>query len=370
MAGTVRGSTRSWTRRGARLSDESRIDSVELREMVEGIFTGCQVPDEQAGLIADHLVQANLRGVDSHGVSRVGVYVDRIEQSLVSARTALETVHETPVSALVDGGNGSGIVVAERAMRLAVSKALDAGVGLVSARGSNHCGMLAYYTAMAARAGLIGFAVTSAPPTMAPWGARTPFFGTNPLSYAIPMAERDDIVFDMATSQVARGKIILAAKEGRNIPVGWALTTDGQQTEDADAALDGVMLPLGGPKGSGLALLVETLSSALSAAPFGPHIPPLYHNPDHTQQLGHFFMALRPDLFRSPSEFAATMTQLAGEITALPALPGHDRVYLPGEIEARTARDRVEHGIPISQEVRDELIRLSGRLDAATGNSR
>ncbi|TCP50028.1 LDH2 family malate/lactate/ureidoglycolate dehydrogenase [Tamaricihabitans halophyticus] len=342
----------------------SLVASTELTALVEGIFLGHGVPAADAAVIADHLVTANLRGVDSHGVSRVPVYIERLAGGLVRRDASVTTVRETPVSALLDGNNGSGISVANHAMHRAIDKARAAGIGMVSVRGSNHCGMLAYYTALAARAGLLGFATTSAPATMAPWGATRAFFGTNPLSYAIPMPESHaDIVFDMATSQVARGKIILAAREGRRIPLGWALGPDGQPTDDPDAGFAGVMLPLGGPKGSGLALLVETLSSVLSGALYGPWIPPLYDNDTEPQAIGHFFLAVRPDLFRPAAEFTAAMARLATEITELPALAQQDRVYLPGELEAETARHRRAQGIPLSEEVRADLALLDNRAN-------
>lgn len=345
------------------------IDLAALETLVCRIFVASGVPEEEAAQIAGHLTLANLRGVDSHGVGRVSVYVERLELGLVSPETRVHTLRETPVSALVDGGNGSGIVVGAHAMRLAMAKAEESGVGMVCAQGSNHCGMLAYYTSMASSKGLIGLATTSAPATMAPWGARERFFGTNPISYAVPTKEtQDDIVFDMATSQVARGKIILAAKDGRHIPLGWAIDSEGQPTEDAGAALEGMMLPVGGAKGSGIALLVETLSSILASASYGPHIPPLYNNSDQVQGLGHFFLAFRPDLFVPTSEFVERVAEMTDEIRSLPAAAGHEQVYLPGEPEAETTRRRQGNGIPISAEVWADLTKIAERLGINTGS--
>lgn len=348
-------------------TEQVRVDPVRLEGLVCELFAASGVPDEESAEISRHLVLANLRGIDSHGVGRVAVYLERLELGLVSPATRVENLRETPVSALLDGGNGSGLVVAARAMGTAITKAEESGIGMVCVRGSNHCGMLARYTGQAAKRGLIGLAATSAPATMAPWGSRQPFFGTNPLSYAIPMpAEEDDIVFDMATSQVARGKIILAAKEGQQIPLGWALDPQGKPTKGAEEALEGTMLPLGGPKGSGLAFLVEVLSSALSSAAYGPHIPPLYDNPDREQGLGHFFLAFRPDLFVEPHDFAERVSGMSRELRALPLAAGHERVYLPGEPEAETERERSEKGIPLSPAVLEELTELAGRLGVAS----
>lgn len=348
-------------------TDPVTVDPTKLEDLVRGLFSASGVPEDESKEIAHHLVLANLRGVDSHGVGRVAVYVERLELGLVKPVTRVETLRETPVSALLDGGNGSGLVIASRAMRTAIAKAEGTGVGMVCVRGSNHCGMLARYTSQAAGSGLIGLATTSAPATMAPWGARQPFYGTNPLSYALPTPEgENDIVFDMATSQVARGKIILAAREGRQIPLGWALDPEGRPTEDAQAALEGTMLPLGGPKGSGLALLVEILSSALASATYGPHIPPLYDNPDREQGLGHFFLAFRPDLFVGPQEFAERISDMTRELRSLSPSANYGRVYLPGEPEAETERERREKGIPLSPAVLEELVGLARGLGVAS----
>lgn len=338
---------------------ELRVGHDRLREVVDSIFSALGVPESEE--IAQHLVLANLRGVDSHGVSRVGIYAKRLELGLVSKETRLQIVRETPVSGLLDGGNGPGIVVASRAMDLAIEKARESGIGEVSVRRSNHCGMLAAYTQRAAERGLISLATTSAPANMAPWGGSERFFGTNPLSYGVPAGREIDIVFDMASSNVSRGKIILAAKNGQKIPLGWAIDCDGRETVDAEEALGGLVLPLGGAKGSGLAFLVEVLSSILSGANFGPHIPSLYDDFDTDQDVGHFFLAMRPDLFTSLEEFTSRMDRLIREVRYIGVAEGHERVYLPGEIELEKERERREKGIPLSTEVLEELRSVAER---------
>lgn len=341
------------------MAGETRVREGGLREAVCGIFSALGVPESEE--IADHLVLANLRGVDSHGVSRVGIYAKRLELGLVSKQTRVEVVRETPVSALVDGGNGSGIVVASRAMELAMEKAGESGIGAVCVRRSNHCGMLAAYTQRAMERGLISLATTSAPAHMAPWGGSERFFGTNPLSYGVPAGEEIDIVFDMASSNVSRGKIILAAKNGHRIPLGWAIDSDGRETTDPEAALEGLVLPLGGAKGSGIAFLVEVLSSILSGANFGPHIPPLYDDFDSEQDVGHFFLAMRPDLFVPLEEFTTRMDYMIREVREAGVAEGHERIYLPGEIELERETERRREGIPLYPEVVRELEVISER---------
>jgi ureidoglycolate dehydrogenase (NAD+) len=335
-----------------------------LKELVQGIFSSLDVPAQEAYKIADHLVRANLRGVDSHGVSRVKIYTKRLELGLVNKETRTRLIRETPVSAVLDGGNGSGIVAASRAMELAVEKAIQSGIGTVCARHSNHCGMLAYYTQQAVDRGLIALATTSASPTMAPLGAAARFFGANPLSYGIPTGGEGDIIFDMSTSNVSRGRIILAARSNHQIPLGWALTSDGKETTDPEAALDGLLLPLGGAKGSGIAFFVEVLSSVLSGANFGPHIPSLYEDFDNEQNIGHFFLAFRPDLFLSSEEFTGRIARMIQEVRELPVAEGHEKIYLPGELEIEREKERRKEGIPLTIDVIEELEEMSDRYDA------
>lgn len=324
------------------------------------------LPRTEAYIIADHLVEASLRGVDSHGISRMPIYVKRIEMGLTARETRLTVEREAAAFALVDGGNGSGPVVAVRAMEMAIEKAMATGIGVVGVKHSNHCGCLAYYTTMAASARMIGFAATSAPANMPPWGGRKPYFGTNPFSLAVPAGEESPIIFDMATSVVARGKIILAAKEGKSsIPPGWAIDAEGRPTTDPVAALDGSVLPVGGPKGYGLALLVDVLSGIMPGALFGPYIGDLYREFDRKQGLGHFFMAMRADLFVPMDEFLGRMDQMIREIRSQPRAEGVERIYIPGEIEAGVARQRRAEGIPLADGVVAELAELGNHLGVA-----
>jgi LDH2 family malate/lactate/ureidoglycolate dehydrogenase len=341
------------------------VAATQLRRLVSGIFARCGVPAVDAAAVAEHLVLANLRGVDSHGVSRVPVYVQRLRAGLVVPVSTAEVERDTPVSAVLDGRNGLGIVLAAQGMRLAVAKAMASGIGMVSVRRSNHCGMLAPFAELAAARGLIGLAATSAPANVVAHGAGQPFFGTNPLCYAIPTST-GPVVCDMATSQAALGKLIAAERAGERIPIGWAVDHQGRPTDDPAAGLRGALLPMAGPKGTGLALLVEMLTSILSGGPFGPHIPALYDNPDHPQQLGHFFLAVRPELFLPPGEFADRAAELAAELRALPPAAGVDRVVLPGDPETATEARRRVAGSPLPGHVDDELRALAVRLGVPT----
>lgn len=331
------------------------VPAPELENFAAGVLGAAGVPEQDARLVAHHLVEANLRGVDSHGISRLGVYARRVKMGLVAGAPEIRVLKETPVSALVHGGNGLGMVVAARAMEIAITRAGSMGIGLVGVTGSNHCGALAHYTMLAAGQNLIGFAATSAPASMAPWGGKEPYFGTNPFSLAVPVAGEHPIVLDMATSVVARGKIILARKNRQPIPAGWALDRDGVPTTDPVAALEGLIMPVGGPKGYALALLVDLFSGVMTGSTFGSHIPSQNDDFQRSQNLGHFFMAMRPDLFILREEFERRVVQMIAEVKGVERATGVEEVFLPGEPEFLCEERRREAGVPIARGLAGEM---------------
>lgn len=335
------------------------VSKEDLTAYVQAIFQEAGLSENDSSIITRHLVLANLRGHDSHGVSRVSIYCKRLELGLTNKVFEPEIERESPSSALINGKNASGILLATAGIKLAVQKAKETGIAVVGVNNSNHCGMLADYTKYAAEQGCIALATTNAPANMAPWGGVERFFGTNPFAYGIPAGEGKDIVFDMATSVVARGKIIMAEKNHQKIPLGWAISKDGKPTTDPAEALDGLVLPVGGPKGSGIALLVEVLSSLFTGASFGPHIGDLYRNFDEPQNVGHSFIVMRVDLFQTAEEFKKRINQMIEEMKSMELADGTDQIYMPGEIEANKAKEREANGIPISEEVLRELAEVS-----------
>jgi LDH2 family malate/lactate/ureidoglycolate dehydrogenase len=340
-----------------------RYGAKELLNFCTQVLVKLGVEEEKAHLLADTLVQANLRGVDSHGVTRMGIYVERIRRGLVDPHAEPEIIKDTPAVALMDAKSSIGQVASYRAMQLAIKKAKEIGTGLVGVRGSNHFGAAAYYTMCALKEDLIGIALSNAPATMAPWGARSPYIGTNPISVAIPSKKRLPIVFDMATSIVARGKIILAAQKGESIPEGWAIDTEGRITTDAKKALEGAVLPFGGAKGSAIAILIDIFAGILTGAAFGPHIGDLYRNFKERQNLGHVFAAIDPRAFGDIEEFKNRVDQMIDEIKGLPPAYGVEEVLLPGEIEFRTEEVRKREGIPLKPEVEEMLKALGKEFD-------
>jgi len=333
----------------------TRVNKEELERFVSNVFQVAGLNEEHSSIVAKHLVLANLRGVDSHGVSRVDIYTKRLDLGVTAKTTEGKVVKESAASMLVDGGNGLGIILATRGMEIAVKKAKDAGIAVVGIKNSSHCGMLADYTMYAAKHNCIALATTNAPSSMAPWGGRVGYFGTNPFSYGVPAGEEQDIVFDMATSVVARGRITLARKNNQQIPLGWAITKDGHPTTDPVAAADGLVLPVGGPKGYGLAFLMEVLSGLLTGAAFGPYIASLYKDLDKNQNVGQFFFVMRADLFEELKEFKNRMDQMIREVRNIPAAEGFEKIYLPGEIELERTVERQTIGIPLSIHILNEL---------------
>jgi len=333
------------------------VSGAELRMFCVKIFMKAGVPKAWAENVAEHLVLANLRGVDSHGVIRVPYYITGIRKGWIKPEARIETLNETPVMALMDGGGGLGIVVATKATEMAIDKAKKNGVALVGARNLGHVGMLAYYTQKIADEALIGFACTNAPAAVAPWGGRERIFGTNPISLGFPVGEGRPIVIDMATSTLAGFKILVMKLQNKKLPPGSALDKDGRVTTDPAEALKGVLLPFGKYKGYALSLMVEILSSALVGGPTSKEVIP------HASTQGGFLVAaLDPSMFRPYDEYEADMKKIVEAVTSCPPMKGVERVLLPGEIEERTFQKRRKEGIPIDEETWEKLRKVAEEL--------
>jgi LDH2 family malate/lactate/ureidoglycolate dehydrogenase len=341
-----------------------RIDGAELQQFTAAVLRAAGLTREHAAIVADGLTQAELRGQGSHGVSRLlDIYVKRLRLGATNARPQPAIVSQRGGTALVDGDNGPGQVAGAYAMALAIDLAREHGVGCVAVRRSNHYGAAAFYLQQALAAGMIGLTTTNAPPNMPPTGGRAPFLGTNPLAVAVPSATQGPVLLDMATSVVAKGKIQLMAKEGQQtIPPGWALDADGNPTTDVQAALGGMMLPVGGHKGYGLALIVEILSAVVAGAAFGPHLGTLYADFDRGQDVGHFFAALDPSGFGPLSGFLGRMDALLAEVRAVPRQAGVSEILLPGEVESRCQARYAVEGIPFDRAVYREVCGMAREL--------
>ena len=304
------------------------------------------VPPDDAATVAKCLVLADLRGVDTHGLMRLPVYLDRVRRGLVDPAPKLAIERKTPVVGALDGQNGFGFVTATHAMTDAIATARTYGIGIVSVRRSTHFGMAAAYVLQAIEAGMMCLVFSNASPAMPPWGGRDALLGTSPLAAGAPGGKLPPFVLDMAPSVAARGKIRKAERRGEKIPLGFALDAQGRPTTDPTAAMGGVVLPIGGPKGSGLAIMMDIFGGLISGAAFGGDVGDQQKVLDRSQNVGHFFLAMKPDLFVSEAEYKQRMDTLFTRIRAVPKAEGFDEILLPGEIEAREMVRRQATGIP------------------------
>lgn len=334
--------------------EERRVDSRELLALVTGIFRrlGMDAPD--ASLLAESLVSADLRGVHSHGVLRVPEYAKKLTQGGVDPGGRPRVVRDSGACLVVDGGNSMGQIGAHFAMEQAIHRAEMTGIAAAAIRGSNHCGAMAFYVAQAIERDMIGIAMTNALPTMAPWGGAERILGINPLGVGIPAAEEHPIVYDGAWSGSAHGKIRLYQQKGWALPEGWALDAEGQPTTDPAAAVSGLLLPIGGFKGAGMAMITGMLSSFLSGAAYGTELGSMETGPEPGED-GHFVMAIRIDAFEDVHPFKARVDHAVRQIHACRLAPGFDRVYAPGEKEALTQEAYARDGIPLNDVTLDDL---------------
>lgn len=345
------------------IQDFIHISPDALRTFTSEIFNRLGLSSEDAFLVSDCLVKANLRGVDSHGVSRVPIYAKRLRLKLVNPRPDIQATRVAPAASLVDGNDGMGMIVGTRAMAEAIAIARESGMGLAGVRKSTHYGMAAYYVIQAISEDCIGFAFTNASPGMAPWGGSKPVLGVNPIAVGVPTGRCSPFVLDMAMSIVARGKIRLASLRGEPIPAGMGVDAQGRPTTDGLKVLDGgTVNPFGGYKGSGLALWMEIMGGVFTGAAFAGEIPSLYGDFSGPQHIGHVFMAIRPDLFMSIEEFKDRMDTMMERYKSSPKARGFDEILMPGELEEREEATRRITGIPVPPEIAEELRREAEEL--------
>lgn len=357
-----------------------RVDHRVLSGFVTATLVKLGVPLEDARVTAEVLVSADLRGIDSHGVARTRRYVQGLRDGVMVARPEIRVVHETGVTALLDGGAGLGQVVGVRAMRLAMDKAAAVGAGFVAVRNSNHYGIAGYYSMMALDKDLIGISMTNAAPLVVPTFGRDSILGTNPLSVAVPAGSERPFVLDMATGVVTRGKLEEYERHEEPLLPGWATDSRGLPTSDASEVLrnlvarrGGGILPLGGAgeelgghKGYGLALLVDILCGVLSGAGYTASV---YSKDESGRPLpaniGHFFGALKVDGFRPLSEFRDSMDDIVRVLRSSAKAEGQDRIFIHGEKEWEMTDERMAVGILLHPKVIADLRALGAELDVA-----
>lgn len=335
---------------------EIKYTEEELEHLAGLLLVDGGLPVADARIIARDLVQADLRGLTSHGVSRIPMYLNRIRNKVVNPNPSIRVEKRSVCSLAVHGDDGMGFIVSHRAVEEGVELARSTGLALVGISRSTHFGMSALYVNHALEMGFNSLILTNSSPAIAAWGGRTPFLGAAPLAAGMVGGKHSPpYVLDMAMTVIARGKIRVAMTNGEPIPEGLALDSEGRPTTDAKKAFEGVCLPFGGVKGSALSMLMDLMAGLFTGANFGGEVKSLYYDHSEPQNVGHMFLFMRPDLFMPMDEYQDRMDTFYQRLKALPRAPGCDEIMLPGEPESRKAQQRRIEGIPLSQQIVDEL---------------
>ncbi len=351
------------------MTETTHIPVGIIENFMKDTFQALGVPGDEAAICADVLIVADLRGIESHGIGRLKYYYDRIKRGQHHTTTEIKVIKETETTAIMDGQHGMGHVIAYRAMRMAMDKARQYGLGAVTVRNSTHFGIAGYYPLMAAREGLMGLTMTNARPAIAPTFSTEPMLGTNPIAFAAPSDGPHPFCFDGATSIIQRGKVEVLARAEKLIPPGCVIDAEGNPLTDPDQALKdfgkatAALLPLGGAgeelagyKGYDLATMVEILSASLCAGLFMKDL--LGFAPDGSQRpymLGHFFLAIDIEHFIPLAVSRFITGQIMRALQAARKTPGAERIYVAGEKEHENEQRIREQGIPVNSNLRREL---------------
>ncbi len=361
-----------------------RIPAPALLAATARVFAALGLPDAAAAAVAEGLVAADMRGIPSHGLMLVPMYAERIGAGSVTTATEGEVVTDLGAIAVLDAKNALGILTGDQAMALAVERARQFGIGAVAVQHAFHFGGAFRYVMAAAEAGLIGIAAANTRPLIPAPGGAAAVIGNNPLAIGVPRGGSmpdevplpnggdrpgaDPVVLDMALSEAALGKIRIAAAEGREIPPTWATDASGTPTTDPEAAIAGLLLPAAGPKGYGLAFMVDVLTGVLSGGAFGAGVRALYTETAVPNDCAHLFIAIDPAAFGGADAFAARVDELASQVTASPTAPGVERVLLPGQLEAERHAAARADGVRVERSVIDNLREVAAGLGVDLGD--
>jgi len=348
-----------------------------LKEFIKEVLIKIGHSEKDADLASSVLIKADLRGIDSHGLARLSGYVRLWEVGRINSLPGIKTTKETPTTAVVDADRALGLISAPKAMEIAIEKAGQVGSGWVAVNNSNHFGIAGYHAMMALEHDMIGFAMTNASPLVAPTYSKQRLLGTNPIAVAIPANRNKPFVLDMATTTAANGKLEVMERKNESVPVGWIQDPDGKSTKDPRGVKKGgALLPLGGDrihgshKGYGLGAVVDILCGVLSGANYGPWVPPFvaFLNPKDDlvgEGLGHFVGAFKIDSFQSAESFKDHMDNWIDTFRNSQVVDGFDKVLIPGEPEKEMEQQRIEKGIPLMDEVIQDLEILSEKFGLA-----
>ncbi len=335
------------------MSTPVKIRSEELSPFLTALFTHAGLSRRHSIVVVDQLVTASIRGTDTHGIVLVERYINDLLDGKISTRPAIRMVRQSPSTALIDGGFGAGQYVAAHATKIAISKASRNGVGAVSVVNVSHCGSLAYYAMMICAKKMAGVVFTNSDALAAPMGGKKRIFGTNPFCFAFPFDEYP-LILDAATTLGAGMKVVLASKEGKSIPAGWAIDRQGSPTTDPKEALEGALLPFGGHKGYGIMLMAEIFSAVLSGGYLSTEIPS-----GRDAQGGFYVQALDIRKMRTYSSYLRDVGRLVEATRGSVPSGGAERVHVPGELEANATIKRRKEGIPVDRLTWEFFLKIS-----------
>jgi len=342
------------------MAEAAVVTADALRQWGSQIFQKVGVPAEQADKVAEILVESNLRGVDTHGIYLANLYARRLMKGLMNPTPNIKFEKRRAGVGVLDGDFGLGQWATYQASLRAIELAREAGVGVVAVKNSNHFGAAAYYTILMAQHDCIGIVMSDGECDVVPFGGREKFLGTNPISVCVPAEKAPWFCMDMATSEVAFGKVRAAAEAGKEIPPNWAVDREGRPVTDPKQAY--AVVPMSGPKGFALGLMIEILSSRLTGMPYGPHIVRKFDDWEHKAFLGHYVQAIDIAAFCDPAEFRKRVDEMLLELKKVPTAPGFEEILVPGEPEERRKAQRLKEGIPIRAEDVDLLSKLGAEL--------
>jgi len=347
-------------------ANDPRVAAAKLAAFIGRAFVAAGLPEQDAEIVAGLMVEADLRGSDTHGVIRLPLYVRRIRSGGVNPKPDIRAVSDRPSAALIDGDNAMGHLVMRRAAHLAIAKAKATGIGWVGTRMSNHAGPASLYVTMPLTHDMIGlyFAVGSNN-HLPPWGGSEALLGTNPLAVAVPAAEEPPIVLDMAPTVAAYGKVRLKAQRGEAMPVGWMIGRNGKPLTDPKRADEGHLLPIGDYKGYGLSLVIGILAGALNHAALGRDVIDFVKETGRATNTGQAIAAIAIDTFLPADVFKRTVDRVIRDLRGSQKLPGVERIFVPGEQSHAKFLDRRAHGVPIPKTLRDSLDALARDLRIA-----
>ena len=350
----------------ANSAEAPRVAAAALATFIKRAFEAAGLRSEDADVVANLMVEADLRGSDTHGVIRLPLYLRRLKAGGIKARPDIRIVRERPATALVDGDNGIGHLVMRFATMTAIEKAKGAGVGWVGARMSNHAGPAALYAMMPLAHDMIGlYLAVGSNNHLPPWGSTENLLGTNPIAIAVPAEEEPPIVLDMAPTVAAFGKVRLKMQRGEEMPVGWMIGRDGKPLTDPKRAEQGLLLPIGDYKGYGLSLMTGLLAGTLNQAAFGRDVVDFVKEQGKATNTGHAIVAVSVEAFAPAAAFKRQVDAAIRAMRGAQRLPGVERIWLPGEQSHRKRQDRAQNGIPMPKPLRESLETAARELGIA-----